>query len=180
MYAYVSGDPINVVDPSGKIAPIIIGVAAAFVAADIAWQLYRNDYRLECLNLVEAAGAGLLAWVVASAPPALPVIAAAAVNPQGSSAVQRAVSLDWARASHIFRDAPGHVNPSTSSSAQRFARLFESVASNPANLNPGVVPAPGQAAGVRGFAQAFQRGQVWVHVLNGQVTNAGVNPVGSF
>lgn len=77
---------------------------------------------------------------------------------------------------HIFRNAVGHVNPTSVASQQRFMRLFAAVASNPNNLVKTVNPAAA-AAGVQTFQQTFRSGrQVWVQVLNGQIRNAGVNP----
>ncbi len=83
-------------------------------------------------------------------------------------------------AGHIFRDTPGHVNPSTLASQGRYGRLFESVANNPANLRHGVLPAAAEAAGVRVYTQNFAHGQVWVMVRDNRIINAGVNPAGGF
>ena len=98
----------------------------------------------------------------------------------GSGGVSRA-SFDSSRADHIFRQAPGHVNPSTVASQGRFARLFEDVASNPQNARPNFPLPPGATqAGVQAYTQSFRNGQVWVQVLNRIIQNAGVNPVGGF
>jgi RHS repeat-associated protein len=95
--------------------------------------------------------------------------------------------FDWNRAGHIFRGAFGHVNPATAASRGRLARLFEAVASDPANLRPtadairsGLLPRPAAQAGVQAYTQVFRSGeQVWVQVRNGIIQNAGINPVGS-
>lgn len=80
------------------------------------------------------------------------------------------------RAGHIFRDAENHLPRSTSASSQgRFARLFESVASNPANRNDGILSPGALNAGKQGFTQQFRRGQVWVETMGGEIMNAGVN-----
>jgi hypothetical protein len=88
---------------------------------------------------------------------------------------------DASRAAHIFRDAAGHASPGTAASQERFIRLFQEVASDPANANIGVVKSQeAVAAGVQGFAKVFRTGeQVWVHVRNGMIIDAGVNPTGA-
>lgn len=86
------------------------------------------------------------------------------------------VNFTFKRAGHIFRNAPGHINPATLSSQQRYARLFENVASNPNNLNPTIVSPGGINAGVTGNSQIFRNGkQVWVQHRNGEIIDAGVN-----
>jgi len=63
------------------------------------------------------------------------------------------VHFDWARAGHIFRDAPGHIYPTSSASRERYVRLFEQVASRPANRLPDApLPQPAVAAGVQVYA----------------------------
>lgn len=47
-YAYVDGDPLNAVDPSGEIAWGLI-----FGGADLAWQLYQNGGNWRCVNWAE-------------------------------------------------------------------------------------------------------------------------------
>jgi len=86
------------------------------------------------------------------------------------------------RLGHIFRDAPGHVNPSTAASQARYLELFQKVASNPANLRVdaatvGLIPQQAAKAGVRVYTQTFSQGQVWVFIRNGQIINGGVNPI---
>jgi hypothetical protein len=76
---------------------------------------------------------------------------------------------------HIFRNAPGHVNPSTVASQNRYIKLFESVANNPANLNQSILAPNAIKNGVQGFTQTFQNGQIWVHTRNGKIFDAGVN-----
>ncbi len=76
---------------------------------------------------------------------------------------------------HIFRDAAGHVNPSTVASQNRYIRLFESVANNPANLNQSILAPRAIENGVQGFTQSFKNGQIWVQVKDGKIFNAGVN-----
>jgi RHS repeat-associated protein len=90
-----------------------------------------------------------------------------------------------ARVGHIFRPAFGHVNPASAASQFRFVRLFQSVASNSANLRAdavqaGLIAPQAEAAGVRVFTQIFRNGeQVWVTVRNGVIENAGVNLPGA-
>jgi hypothetical protein len=77
---------------------------------------------------------------------------------------------------HIFRDAPGHVNPSTITSQNRYINLFESVGNNPLNLNRGVLNSYQQTvSGFQGYSQTFRNGQVWIQVRNGNIFDAGVN-----
>ncbi|GEM_PF-6494942 len=76
---------------------------------------------------------------------------------------------------HIFRNGANHVNPLTSASQQRFINLFRSIASNPANANSNVLSQGNINAGMSGYARSYNGGQVWVHVRNGTIQNAGVN-----
>lgn len=76
---------------------------------------------------------------------------------------------------HIFRNAPGHVNPSTVASQNRYIKLFESVANNPSNLNQNILAPNAIKNGVQGFTQTFKNGQIWVHTRNGKIFDAGVN-----
>jgi RHS repeat-associated protein len=100
-------------------------------------------------------------------------------------AARTAAKFDPSRAAHIFREAAGHVNPASAGSQARFARLFESVGSNPANLRPdavqaGIITQDAANAGVQAFTQVAKSGeQIWVTVRNGLIQNAGVNPVGA-
>ncbi|MDY0989668.1 RHS repeat-associated core domain-containing protein [Flavobacterium sp. CFBP9031] len=76
---------------------------------------------------------------------------------------------------HIFRDAAGHVNPTSMASKMRYMRLFESVATKPENLVP-TVNASARAAGVLTYEQTFRNGStVWVQMFRGQIRNAGIN-----
>lgn len=109
------------------------------------------------------------------------------VYPDGAAggAQVLAARFNPSRAEHIFRDAPGHVNPASAGSRARFARLFENVASNPANLRPdavqaGLIAQQAAAAGVQAFTWTGRTGQVWVTVRNGLIENAGVNRIGEF
>ena len=92
--------------------------------------------------------------------------------------------FDWSRANHIFRNAPGHVNPTTHASRQRFARIFETVGSNPNNLRPdavqaGIMTQQAVNAGIEVYTQLMQNGeQIWVLVRNSLIINAGINPPG--
>ena len=90
------------------------------------------------------------------------------------------VHFDWARAGHIFRDAPGHVYPTTAASRERYAHLFEQVASNPANQLPDApLPQPAAVPGVQVHVQTQRNGkQVWVYLRDRRIINAGVNPAG--
>jgi RHS repeat-associated protein len=100
------------------------------------------------------------------------------------SAQRLAVRFDPSRGGHIFREAAGHVNPASAGSQARFARLFENVASNPANLRAdavqaGLITQQAAEAGVQAFTWTGRTGQVWVTIRNGVIQNAGVNPLGA-
>jgi RHS repeat-associated protein len=101
----------------------------------------------------------------------------------GGAAVATATAarFDWSRASHIFSNSAGHVNPATAASQARFASLFEQVASNPTNYRPNFPLPPGAVnAGVRAYTQVFNNGQqVWVFVRNNIIQDAGVNLPGA-
>ncbi|HGM6732422.1 TPA: hypothetical protein ACKQBZ_003532 [Stenotrophomonas maltophilia] len=95
------------------------------------------------------------------------------------------VQFNFARAGHIFRDAVGHVNPVAAASRLRYARIFENVASNPANYwvdaaAAGIITQDAAAAGISAYTvTAKNRSQIWVSVRKGEVVNAGVNAAGS-
>ena len=103
----------------------------------------------------------------------------------GGTWVHNTCAFDVKRAEHIFRDAAGHVNPSTLASKGRFARLFEKVGSDAANLRAdavaaGVFPPAAAAAGANAFTKVFRNGkQVWVFVRGNKILDAGINAVGS-
>jgi hypothetical protein len=96
------------------------------------------------------------------------------------STTRGTVQFDWARVGHIFREAPGHVYPTTAASRERYARLFEHVASNPANRRPNAPrPRAAVAAGLEVYVQTQRNGeQIWVYIRDRRIINAGVNPAG--
>jgi hypothetical protein len=96
------------------------------------------------------------------------------------STARGTVQFDWARAGHIFREAPGHVYPTTAASRERYARLFERVASNPANRRRNApLPRAAAAAGVQVYVQTQRNGKhIWVYIRDRRIINAGVNPAG--
>ncbi len=78
---------------------------------------------------------------------------------------------------HIFRNAPGHVNPTTVTSQNRYLKLFSSVASDTKNLVQ-TTNAAKINANVKTFHRTFKSGkQVWVETINGKIVNAGVNNI---
>lgn len=97
-----------------------------------------------------------------------------------NNCVDRAASV----LGHIFRNSPGHINPGTIASRERFIRLFESVGSDAKNLRPdavtaGIITQDAANAGVEAYTQVMRDGsQVWALVRNGIIFNAGVNPAG--
>lgn len=77
---------------------------------------------------------------------------------------------------HIFRNATGHVNPTTIASQNRYLNLFEKVANNINNLNPTILNTQAAQNGVQAYTQTFRNGQqVWVHARHGRIFDAGVN-----
>ncbi|NGX85381.1 RHS repeat-associated core domain-containing protein [Aequorivita sp. KMM 9714] len=78
---------------------------------------------------------------------------------------------------HVFRDAPGHVNPNSVGSMERFLGLFKNVSSNPNNLVE-TTNAAKIEANVQTYHKIFNNGkQVWVETISGKITNAGVNSI---
>ncbi|HKX27167.1 MAG TPA: hypothetical protein VJ302_05695, partial [Blastocatellia bacterium] len=82
---------------------------------------------------------------------------------------------------HIFRDAVGHVNPSTLGARAGYMKLFEAVATKPTNYRSNFpLPAAAAKAGVEAYTQVFRNGkQVWVYTRNGKIIDAGVNLPGA-
>ncbi len=92
--------------------------------------------------------------------------------------------FDPGRAGHIFRLSRGHVNPQTGNSMANFAKLFEDVASNPANyradaVEAGIITRYAADMGVTAYTWSARAGQIWVSVRNGMIQNAGVNRLGA-
>ena len=69
LYAYVGGNPVNAVDPTG-LCPWCIA-AAVGAGVDVVGQLYRNDWDWRQVDLVEVGVAGLTAAVLPGAGAAL-------------------------------------------------------------------------------------------------------------
>ena len=141
-------------------------------------------------QLTPAVIAAIVARRVGGLPPvraAGPEVAAEGVvlESVAESAAPLVARYEPSRAGHIFRDAPGHVNPASAGSLARFARLFEHVASNPGNLRAdgvtaGIITQDAANSGMQAFTWVARSGQVWVTVRNGLIQNAGVNPAGAF
>jgi RHS repeat-associated protein len=99
----------------------------------------------------------------------------------GQQTTNLVARFDSRREGHVFREAPGHVNPASANWRARYIREFEQVASNPANMRAdavqrGIITQQAADAGVQAFTQTTSRGrQVWVTVRNGIIQNAGVN-----
>lgn len=86
---------------------------------------------------------------------------------RGSSSETQQCTISDSRASHIFRNAEGHLFDSPAN-----RKLLTDVGSNPRNL-AGV-----DQYGTMWYAEMHPSGgQVWVQVRNGQVTNGGINSV---
>ena len=84
---------------------------------------------------------------------------------------------------HIFdkrKVNEGHIAPRTEASKERAAKLFESVAGNPANKRTDLPVDQNKIdAGVEMHTQQFKRGQVWVESREGKIIDAGVNRTGA-
>jgi RHS repeat-associated protein len=85
------------------------------------------------------------------------------------------VIVDSQRLTHIFREALGHVNPTTITSRGRFITMFEGIANNELYRNDAILRSGARLAGSTGYSRTFSRGQVWVQVFRNQIVNAGVN-----
>lgn len=103
------------------------------------------------------------------------------VGAGGAGATQLAAKFDWNRVDHIFREADGHVNAIDPADQERFANLFERVASSSKNLRSDFpLPAGAIRAGIQAFTQRLPSGeQVWVYVRNGIIQDAGINSPGA-
>lgn len=91
------------------------------------------------------------------------------------------VGTGWSCIWPLILIARVHLIGSGSTSAAsraRFERRFEAVAAG--GRADHILPAAARAAGKWADTHNFRGGQVWVEVLDERITNAGVNPVGSF
>lgn len=86
------------------------------------------------------------------------------------------------RVNHIFRNAFGHVNPSSEGLKRAYAKLYEAVANNPSSFRPDLRgPDWLVNAGGKVYTQVVNGYQVWVYVLpNGEIADAGLNWPGFF
>jgi len=87
------------------------------------------------------------------------------------------ISRTSALLGHIFRNAAGHVNPSSIATQSRYIQLFEKVANKAGNVNPNILSSfQRSTTGFQGFSQTFRNGQqIWVQTYNGKIINAVVN-----
>ena len=83
--------------------------------------------------------------------------------------------FNFNRTGHIFRNAEGHVNPSSTASQVRFARLFENVTKS-GKVDSSVLSNFQRKSGeFVGYSKEFKNGTVWTQTKDGQIVNAGVN-----
>ena len=183
-YAYVEGNPVNAIDPDGQLAWWVLPLAMG--GLDLGLQLYRNGGRFECVEWGEvffAAALGLAPgggwWALGRAGAARAAVGGAigrgltgavgrgiTARSVGSAATGNAPGFAKNSLPHIFRNASGHVNPSTTASVKRFQNMFQKVASNPANRNNSNMSPNAISNGTQQFMHNFRNGQVWVHVRN--------------
>ena len=188
LYAYVGGDPVNRTDANGLYGED--GGGWERHAASVLRMPLGERVFLGLTGIGVAVTSTIAALLAGPGTVCAAGAAAGAESARGGEDLQAAgqwmrdfaARFDWPRTGHIFRQSLGHVNPASPGSQARYAKLFEAVASDPANLRLDAVQASiitEQAAnvGVQAFTWTGQTGQVWVTVLNGLIQNAGVNPL---
>ena len=194
-YAYANDNPYRYIDPSGgsvlsvldwcDFAKNVGGLLVqeiVYTAAVIAGDEGVQQLALEGMSNAWVDAAFSTAGLMSPVPGAGRAMKAI---DRGIDAARGGARFDPSRAGHIFREAAGHANPASAGSQARFARLFEKVASNPANLRAdavqaGIITQDAAKSGVQAFTQIGKSGeQIWVTVRNGVIQNAGVNPVGA-
>ncbi len=157
-YAYGNNNPYKFVDPDGRESIGIMAMERDIIAlAD--GSLSKEDYKTN--QQARAVGAMVGA-------------AFALTNLSATSSIGRLASFNSKRSGHIFRQADDHVSPSTQSSRDRMADLFEDVTSF-SNLDNSVLTNFQRGkGGFLGFSKQFQNGKVWVQTKGGEIQNAGV------
>lgn len=183
-YAYVGSNPINNFDSDGLSKRSVRHTTsnqalANFNVRRLIREIQRHDttFRYQTMRPLGANGR-YTRQDIASLQQSLSIAQNAGFCGPGAS---NPVAFPQAQSQimHIFRAKTGHVNPSFSSSQNRFINLFRSVGSNSANRNDVGVRVTSHAVnfgGVRGYTQQYNNGTVWVTVgRNGVIQNAGVN-----
>ncbi len=167
LYAFAGGDPINFRDPFGLCPEDKGGDGKHNTIADCPpGSSGHTEFNQRAGGRLEAAG-----W-------ADPMLFFGGAQSQGTASVIGRAFVPQTKSvlGHIFRTSQGHVRPATEASRQRFVRLFEQVANNPSNAANHLLSDAARSRGTQMFTQHFTRGTVWVHVNNGRIFNAGVNP----
>jgi RHS repeat-associated protein len=164
-YAYAVDNPVADVDPSGLIS--LSGVLGSI--GEVLEPLNPIKYYEEEVEAWES-GCGYWSSVLhglqgASVAAADVSVVGGAVEIAAGVAGESGPEIDEANATHIFREAPGH--------------LAEDTAENRALLEDAVTPANyafTRPPGVSVYRESLPNGeQVWVEVYGGKITNGGVN-----
>ena len=174
-YQYVGNDPLNGTDPSGQCGGFFHDLCSA---VDAGKKVVKKVAKVTVKVAEKAAPVVAIAAVAIATIPLdetgvgeaidAEVISTNATEAATASATDEAASVSEANASHIFRDATGHLAEDTPENRQ----VLEETATNPASY------VGTDSNGVATYRQMLPDGtQAWAEVYNGEITNGGVNGV---